>query len=43
MLFSLTSPLIMLPNLMRAFERYGSLSNFRINFTKSEAIGVIFL
>lgn len=40
MLFSLTNPLISLPNLMNTFERYGAFSNLQINFCKSEAMRV---
>lgn len=40
MMFSLTNPLITIPNLMKEFEKYSSLSNLHINFTKSEAMGV---
>lgn len=40
MLFSLTNPLISLPNLFREFKLYGSLYYLKINFSKSEAMGV---
>lgn len=40
LMFSLTNPTISLPNLLREFETYGKLSNLRINFSKSEAMGV---
>ena len=40
MLFSLTNPVVSLPNLIREFETYGQLSNLRINLNKSEAMGV---
>lgn len=40
MLFSITKPNISLPNLMNGFAIYGRLSNLKINFTKSEAMGV---
>lgn len=40
MLLSLTNPLVSLPNLLREFEVYGLLYNLKINFGKSEAMGV---
>lgn len=40
MMFTLTKPVISLPNLLREFEIYGAMSNLKIYFTKSEAIGV---
>lgn len=40
LLFSLTSPTISLPNLMKEFDIYGNISNLKINFSKSEAMGV---
>lgn len=40
MLFSLTNPIISLPNLLHEFEIYGVLSNLKITFAKSEAMGV---
>lgn len=40
LLFSLTNPTISLPNLMKEFDTYGAISNLKINFSKSEAMGV---
>lgn len=40
MLFSLAEPSVYLPNLMMEFERYGSLSNLKINLSKPVAMGV---
>lgn len=40
LLFSLTNPMISLPNLLKEFEKYGELSNLKINFSKSEAMGI---
>lgn len=40
MFFSLTNIAISLPNLLREFEIYRSLSNLKINFHKSEAMGI---
>lgn len=40
MLFTLTNPVISLPNLLQEFESYGNISNFKINFNKSEAMSV---
>lgn len=40
LLFSLTNPKISLPNLMREFKTYGEISHLKINFSKSEAMGV---
>lgn len=40
LLFSLTNPSISLPNLLKEFEMYGKISNLKINYSKSEAIGV---
>lgn len=40
LMFSLTNPSISLPNLLREFATYGALSNLKINFAKSEAMGV---
>lgn len=40
MLFSMSNPLISLPNLMKEFKIYGDLSNLKINYAKSEAMGV---
>lgn len=40
MMFTLTKPIISLPNLLREFEIYRALSNLKISFTKSEAMGV---
>lgn len=38
--FSLTNPTISLPNLLKEFDTYGALLNLKINFSKSEAMGV---
>lgn len=40
MLFSLTNPIVSLPNLLQEIETYSSLSVFKINISKSEAMGV---
>lgn len=40
LLFSLTNPAVSLPNLLKQFDLYGALSNLKINFSKSEAMGV---
>lgn len=40
LLFSLTNPSISLPNLLRKLDLYGALSNLKINFIKSEMMGV---
>lgn len=40
MLFSLANPTISLPNLFKEIEIYSSLSYFKINLSKSEAMGV---
>lgn len=40
LLFSLTNPSISLPNPLQEFDTYGMLSNLKINFYKSEAMGV---
>lgn len=39
-MFSFTNPLVSLPNLLWEFATYGALSNLKINFSKSEAMGV---
>lgn len=43
LLFSLTNPGVSLPNLLKEFETYGKMSNLKINFTKSEAMGISIL
>lgn len=40
MLFSLTNPNISLPNLLHEFDRYRTISNLKINFSNSEAMGI---
>lgn len=40
LMFSLTTPSVSLPNLLREFATYGALSNLKINFAKSESMGV---
>lgn len=40
LMFSLTNPTISLPNLMKEFHIYGQLANLKINFSKSEAMGL---
>lgn len=39
-LFHLTNPLVSLPNLMREFQRFGMLSNLKINCTKLEILPI---
>lgn len=39
-MFSITNPSISLPNLLKEFNTYGTLSDLKINFDKSVAIGV---
>lgn len=38
--FSMPNPHVSLPNLMKEIECYGALSNLKINYTKSQAMGV---
>lgn len=40
LLFSMSNPHVLLPNLMKEFGSYGNLSNLKINNFKSEAMGV---
>lgn len=40
MMFSLTNPIVSLPNLLQEMETYGSLSDFKIKVSKSDAMGV---
>lgn len=40
LLFSMTKPEVFLPKLMMEIEKYGSLSNFKINYSKSEGMGI---
>lgn len=40
LLFFLTNPPVSRPNLLQELERYGALSNLKINYSKSEAMGV---
>lgn len=40
LLFSLSNPTISLQNLLKEFDTYGALSNLKINFTKSAAMGI---
>lgn len=40
LLFSLTNPHISLPNLLQEFEIFWRYSNLKINYSKSEAMGV---
>ncbi|KAM9330488.1 LOW QUALITY PROTEIN: sodium/hydrogen exchanger 9B2-like [Gastrophryne carolinensis] len=40
LLLHLTSPAISFPAALREFERFGQLSNFRINYAKSEALNL---
>lgn len=40
LMFSLTKPITSLPNLMKEFHTYRQLANLKINFSKSEAMGI---
>lgn len=40
LMFTLTNPIVSLPNLLREFDRYGTLSNLKIYFDKSAAMGI---
>lgn len=40
LMFSLTNPMISLPNLLKEFSEYGSLAYLKINWAKSEAMSV---
>lgn len=40
LMFSLSKPANSLPALMREFDAYGQMSNLKINFSKSEAMGL---
>lgn len=40
LLFSLTNPRVSLPNLLVEFKIYGKVSNLKIHFSKSEAMGI---
>lgn len=39
-IFFLTSPRSSIPSLLVELHRYGALSNFKVNYTKLEAMGV---
>lgn len=39
-LFQLTDPLILLPNLLRERQLFGLVSNFKINYNKSEVLPI---
>ena len=41
LLFFITSPVISLPPLLLELRRYGEISDFKINYSKSEAMGVV--
>lgn len=39
-LFYITNPRIMIPNLLQILKRYGDISNFKINLSKSEILNI---
>lgn len=40
LLLYITNPLVTLPNLIREFKCVGEVSNFKVNFDKSEALSI---
>lgn len=40
MMFTLTNPVVSVPNLLQEFRTYGNFSNMKINFNKSVAMGL---
>lgn len=42
LLLYLTDPLTSLPNIFRKFERFGHLSNFKVNYSKTEDLNITF-
>lgn len=40
LLLYITNPLVTLPNLIQEFRRFGEVSNFKVNFNKSEALSI---
>lgn len=40
LLFSMSNPHVSLPNIMKSIDCYGALSNLKINYTKSQGMGI---